>query len=73
MKLNDTAKDSDIRTRQIEIFRSMSPTRRLAEGMKMNRVMRELLARGFRQRHPAWSDDEISRAVADRILHARTG
>lgn len=71
--MSDTDKHSEIRALQTQIFRSMTPTRRLAEGMQMNRVMRELLARGFRQRNPAWTDGEIRRAVADRILHARTG
>jgi hypothetical protein len=71
--VSDTAKYSEIRARQIEILRSMTPARRLAEGVQMNRVMRGLMAGGFRQRHPAWSDAEIRRAVADRILHARTG
>ena len=65
--------DSQVRARQIEIFRSMTPTHRLAEGMRMNRMMRELMTVGFRQRHPDWSEVEICRAVADRILHARTG
>jgi hypothetical protein len=71
--VSDAAKNPDIHARQIAIYRSMSPERRLAEGLKMNRMMRELMARGFRQRNPGWSDAEIARAVADRILHARTG
>ncbi|MGH8020243.1 MAG: hypothetical protein ACREIA_18585 [Opitutaceae bacterium] len=35
--------------------------------------MRDLLSAGFRQRHPGWTETEIQRAVARRILHARTG
>jgi hypothetical protein len=32
-----------------------------------------LLAAGFRFRHADWTEDQVRRAVADRILHARTG
>jgi hypothetical protein len=59
--------------RQVAIYRAMTPQQRLREALRMNRTMRELLAAGFRERHPAWPDAEIRRAVADRILHARTG
>ena len=34
---------------------------------------RELMAVGFRDRHPEWTDLQVKRAVADRILYARTG
>lgn len=59
--------------RQVEIYRAMSPSRRLDQALRMNRTMRELLAAGFRERHPTWSARQIRHAVADRILHARTG
>ena len=59
--------------RQVAIYRAMTPQQRLAQALRMNRTMRELLAAGFRQRHPSWTDAEIERAVADRILHAWTG
>ncbi|HVS50715.1 MAG TPA: hypothetical protein VHD62_00060 [Opitutaceae bacterium] len=59
--------------RQHAILRAMPPQQRLEAAQRMNRTMRELLAAGFRARHPSWSEREISRAVADRILHAQTG
>lgn len=59
--------------RQVEIYRAMSPQQRLQQALRMNRAMRQLLAAGFRQRHAEWSEEQIRRAVADRILHARTG
>ena len=37
------------------------------------RTMRTLLATGFRQRQPEWTETQVQRAVADRILHASTG
>jgi len=59
--------------RQVAIYRAMTPQQRLAQALRMNRTMRELLAAGFRDRHPQWSESQVKRAVADRILHARTG
>lgn len=58
---------------QVAIFRAMTPQQRLEQALRMNRTMRELMAAGFRDRHPQWSDNQVRRAVADRILHARTG
>jgi IMP dehydrogenase/GMP reductase len=59
--------------RQVTIYRAMSPQQRLAQALRMNRTMRELMAAGFRDRHPEWTGRQVDRAVADRILHARTG
>lgn len=59
--------------KQIAIYRAMTPERRLQQALRMNRSMRELLAAGFRLRHPDWTESEIHREVAQRILHARTG
>lgn len=58
--------------RQIAIYRSMAPQQRMQQALRMNRSMRELLAAGFRMRQPTWNDEQVKRAVADRILHART-
>ncbi|HUG12064.1 MAG TPA: hypothetical protein VMM36_13680 [Opitutaceae bacterium] len=59
--------------RQIAIIRAMTPQERLRQSIRMSGTMRELLAAGFRDRHPAWSAKQVAGAVADRILHARTG
>ena len=45
----------------------------MAVALGMNRTIRELMSLGFRNRNPAWTEAEVSRAVTDRILHARTG
>jgi len=58
---------------QVAIYRRMSPQERLLQALQMNRSMRELLAAGFRQRQPDWSEAQVRRAVADRILYACTG
>ena len=59
--------------RQIAIYRAMAPQQRFLQALRMNRSMRELLAAGFKSRHPQWTDLQVRRAVAERILHARTG
>lgn len=59
--------------RQAAIYRAMTPQDRLRQALRMNRSMRQLLAAGYRTRHPTWTETQIRRAVADRILHARTG
>ena len=59
--------------RQVSIYRAMTPAQRLEQALGMNRAMRELMAAGFRERNPAWSENQLRRAVAARILHARTG
>ncbi|HEY4246985.1 MAG TPA: hypothetical protein VGM64_09030 [Lacunisphaera sp.] len=59
--------------RQVAIYRAMTPQQRLEQALRMNRTMRELMAVGFRDRQPTWTEAQISRAIADRILYARTG
>lgn len=58
---------------QVAIYRAMAPQQRLQQALRMNQSMRALLAAGFRARHPTWTDVQVRHAVADRILHARTG
>ena len=59
--------------KQTEIYRAITPQQRLAQALRMNRTMRELMATGFRSRHPEWTDTQVKRAVADQVLYARTG
>jgi ATP:corrinoid adenosyltransferase len=58
---------------QVAIYRAMTPQRRLEQALRMNHRMRELMATGIRDRHPGWTEAQVKGAVADRILHARTG
>jgi hypothetical protein len=74
--MSDTAQADHVRAaheRQVAIYRAMTPQDRLRQAFRMNCSMRELLAAGFRQRQPTWTDAQVRAAVADRILHARTG
>jgi hypothetical protein len=59
--------------RQVAIYRAMTPQQRLVLALQMNRTMRKLMAAGFRDRQPGWTEAQVRRAVADRILYARTG
>ncbi len=68
-----TAHELAARERQVAICRALTPQQRLAQALRMNQTMRSLLAAGFRNRHPTWTEAEVRHAVADRILHARTG
>lgn len=58
---------------QAAIYRAMTPQQRMQQALRMNRSMRSLLAAGFRMRNPVWTEAQVARAVADRILYARTG
>ena len=71
--LAETAHARAAHAHQVAIYRAMAPQERLRQALRMNRTMRQLLALGFRQRHPEWSDAQVGKAVAHRILHARTG
>lgn len=59
--------------RQLAIYRAMTPRQRLEQAMRMNQAMRELMAAGFRDRNPTWTEPQVKRAVAERILYACTG
>lgn len=64
-------READVR--QLDALRQLGPQGRLKQALRMSRAMRELLAAGYRQRFPAWSQQQVAEAVAARILHARTG
>ena len=59
--------------KQAAIYRNMTPQRRPKLEMCKYQEMLKLLAVGYRSRHPEWSDAQVKKAVAERILYARTG
>lgn len=71
----DTASDHEriAHDHQVAIYRAMTPQQRLERALQMNRTMRKLMAAGFRDRQSTWTEAQVQRAVADRILYARTG
>lgn len=62
---------SEVDARQVEIYRRMTPAQRLAQAMRMNSQMRELMDSGLRVSHPQHSAVERRREIARRIRHAR--
>lgn len=63
----------DVERRQAAIYREMTPAQRLAQALDMNRRMRSLMDAALRAEHPDWTEEQRSRLIAQRILHARTG
>jgi hypothetical protein len=59
--------------RQAAIYRAMQPTQRLSQAQRMFRQMQSLMDAGLRAEHPEWTAEQRRRAIADRVLHARTG
>ena len=57
---------------QVEIYRRMSPSRRLELAIAMQQQARELMDAGLRLTHPHLSAEERQREIARRILNART-
>lgn len=57
---------------QTEIFRRMSPTRKLELTIAMQQQARDLMDSGLKLSHPHFSSDERQREIAHRILHARS-
>ena len=49
----------------------MTPSQRLAQAMRMNRQVRELMDSGLRATHPQFSAGERRREIARRTRHAR--
>ena len=56
---------------QIAIYRAMTPQQLFLQALRMDRMMRALLAAGYRFRHPGLTEPQVQRAVAERILSAR--
>ena len=63
----------EVAARQTAIFRAMSPAQRLSLAVGMFRQMQSLMDASLRQLHPDWTVEQRCRAVAERVLYARTG
>jgi hypothetical protein len=48
---------------QIEIFRRMSPGKRLELACQMSNTLRKVVASGVRGRHPDYTEDQVRLAV----------
>ena len=63
----------EVEARQTAIFRAMSPAQRLSLAVGMFRQMQSLMDAGLRESHPEWTAEQRRRAIAERVLYARTG
>jgi hypothetical protein len=63
----------DAQARQAAIYRALTPAQRLEQALRMNRQMRSLMDAALHAEHPEWTPEQRRRAIAERILHARTG
>jgi len=52
----------------VEILRRTSPQERWEMAFRAHEQARSMLACHFRELHPAWDDDQINAAVAQRLL-----
>jgi hypothetical protein len=57
---------------QFEIFRRMSPERRLEVARHLWLTARELKRAGLRMLHPEWTEAQLEREVNHAFLHARS-
>jgi hypothetical protein len=49
---------------QVEVYRRMSPSRRLELALEMSDALRGVVTAGVRARHPDYSDQQVRLAVA---------
>ena len=57
---------------QIEIFRRMTPERRLQLAEQLYWTARDLKAAGIRIQHPDWTEQQVRAEVTRIFRHART-
>lgn len=53
---------------QREVFRRMTPERRVALALEMSDEIRAVTEAGIRDRHPAWTDDEVQAELVGIVL-----
>lgn len=63
---------SDLHPIQVEIYRKMSPQKKLEIAIQLNQSARKLKAAWLRQKHPDWSEEKIQETVKKIFLYAHT-
>jgi hypothetical protein len=56
---------------QLRIYRLMPPARRLEVALELSESLRRMVAAGVRSRHPAYTEDQVRRAVLRLTLGAK--
>jgi len=62
----------EMREIQVEIYRKMSPQKKLEIAFGLYKVARELKAAGLRMVHTDWTEGQIRKEVTRIFLNART-
>lgn len=52
---------------QMEVFRRMTPARRLQLAFDMSHSLRRVVASGIRSRHPEYTEEQVAVAAAARL------
>jgi hypothetical protein len=68
-QVRDTAEAA--REAQIQVFRRLSPSERLAIACQMSDEARQVTADGLRHRHPELTPGEVERALRQLLVDAR--
>ncbi|MCP4710061.1 MAG: hypothetical protein GY869_15665 [Planctomycetes bacterium] len=58
--------------KQIEIYKAMTPGRRLEVAGELYQAAWELKSAWLSSKHPEWSEERIQKEVRDIFLYART-
>jgi len=53
----------------VRVLRGKSPGERIQMAYESNRLVRERLGAHLAREHPEWTEQELARAVAERMLH----
>ena len=62
----------ELHPEQIKALRKMTVAQRLEMALRFIEQMRELRATILRKEHPDWTPEQISRALRDFVLNARS-
>jgi len=54
------------------VYRDMAPEKRLEIALGMWLSARQMLTEAIRSFHPDWTEDQVERTVAERMLHGST-
>lgn len=68
--MKETLSDTpiEIRRKQFELLRKLSPEERLTQALDLTDTVRQLVMSDLRHRHPEASEDEIRRRFIGRVL-----
>ena len=63
--------ENNVTPEQIEIYKAMSPAKKLELAGRFHLASRHLKAQGLRMQHPDWTDEQVNQRVKELFLYAR--